>query len=384
MATTIRPIGHEQRISLVDHLEELRTRLIVSAVALAIVFGVCLWQNHALLKFVNEPLEKQTKQQVERYEGPLGATWLAQKSVREVAHETESITRALSAPSSGLPAATRAQLARSIPHLRGDVAKIPNTPPGNDPLTLGPGEPLTATLTVTLYIALVLALPVILFELYGFVLPAFSPSERRLVMPLLLAVPFLFATGVAFGYFVVLPPALHFLQNFNSSQFNVLVQANQYYDFVATILLAMGLSFQAPVVIIGAARAGIVTPRQLRHNRRYAILGCAAIAAFLPGDAFTLVLETVPLYLLYEASILIASVVARRDAARATATGAGRSGRDGGDDPPSPPGAAGDAGPLTPTPSGGPSGQALGARTTDVSRTTVQEMIDHIDPELSN
>ena len=144
-----------------------------------------------------------------------------------------------------------------------------------------------------------------------------------MVMPLLFAVPFLFASGVAFGYFVVLPAAVHFLQNFNASQFNVMVQANQYYKFAATVLLAMGLAFQAPVVILGAVRAGLVTPRQLRRHRRYALLLCAAVAAFLPGDAFTLVLETVPLYLLYEASILIASVAMRRETARATAAGAG-------------------------------------------------------------
>jgi sec-independent protein translocase protein TatC len=387
MATAIRPIGHEERLTLVDHLEELRTRLIVSAVALGVVFGVCLWQNHALLHFINSPLNKQTQQQVERYEGPLGQTWLAQKTVREVARETESITRALSAPASGLPSATRATLAGAIPRLHADVAKIPKTAPGNDPVTLGVGEPLTTTLTVALYFALVFSLPIILFELYGFVLPAFSPQERRMVMPLLFAVPLLFASGVAFGYFVVLPAAVHFLQNFNASQFNVLVQANQYYKFVATILLAMGLAFQAPVAIIGAVRGGIVTPGQLRRHRRYALLACAAFAAFLPGDAFTLVLETVPLYVLYEASILIASVVARRDAARdaaqAMATGAGRPPRDG-DDPPPSSGATGDAGPQTPTPSGDSGGQGLASDTNDASRTTVQEMIDHIDPELSN
>jgi sec-independent protein translocase protein TatC len=381
MATAIRTVGHEERLSIVDHLEELRTRLIVSAIALALVFGVCLWQNHALLKFVNAPLKKQTQQQVERYEGPLGQAWLAQKTAHQVAGETESMARALSVPASGLPAATRAQLAATISRLRADVAKIPSTPPGNDPLTLGPGEPLTTTLTVALYFALVLALPVILFELYGFVLPAFSPRERRLVMPLLLAVPFLFAAGVAFGYFVVLPPAVRFLQNFNSSQFNVQVQASQYYKFVATVLLAMGLSFQAPVAIIGAVRAGIVTPSQLRHHRRYAILACAAIAAILPGDAFTLVLETVPLYLLYEASILVASVVARRDAARATATGAGRPP----EDPPSSPGASGTSGPPRPSPSDARGdAQPLAETSTDTPKTTVQEMIDHIDPELSN
>jgi sec-independent protein translocase protein TatC len=382
MATAIRTVGHEERLSIVDHLEELRTRLIVSAVALAVIFGGCLWQNHALLKFVNQPLSQQTRQQVARYEGPLGQAWLAQKTIHEVAGDTESMVRALSAPASGLPAGTRAQLGAASARLRTDVAKIPATPPGNDPLTLGPGEPLTTTLTVTLYFALVLALPVILFELYGFVLPAFSRRERRLVMPLLLAVPFLFAAGVAFGYFVVLPPAVHFLLNFNSSQFNVQVQASQYYKFVATVLLAMGLSFQAPVAIVGAVRAGIVTPRQLRHNRRYAILACAAIAAVLPGDAFTLVLETVPLYLLYEASILIASVVARRDAARATAAGAGRPP----EDPPSSPGASGGtSGPPKPTPSDARgSAPALATTPPDATKTTVQEMIDHIDPELSN
>jgi sec-independent protein translocase protein TatC len=209
------------------------------------------------------------------------------------------------------------------------------------------------------------------------VLPAFSPSERRAVMPLLISVPFLFAAGVAFGYLVVLPAAVRFLQNFNSSEFNVMVQASQYYKFAATVLLAMGVSFQAPVAIIGAVRAGIVTPRQLRRNRRYAILACAAVAAFLPGDAFTLVLETVPLYLLYEASILIASVVVRRDRARATAAGAGRPP----EDPPSSLGASGTPDPSRPSPSGG---QALAATQTDTPKSTVQEMIDHIDPELSN
>jgi sec-independent protein translocase protein TatC len=382
MATAIRTVGHEERLSIVDHLEELRTRLIVSAIALAVIFGVCLWQNHALLELINRPLHKQTEQQVLRGEGPAGQTWLAQKAVLGVAKDTQSIARALSAPASGLSAATRAQLAGAIAKLEADVAKVPRTPSGTNPTTLGPGEPLTATLTVALYFSLVLALPLILFELYGFVLPAFSPSERRVVLPLLISVPFLFATGVAFGYLVVLPTAVHFLQNFNSSQFNVMVQASQYYKFAATLLLAMGLSFQAPVAIVGAVRVGLVTPRQLRRNRRYAILVCAAVAAFLPGDAFTLLLETVPLYLLYEASILIASVVSRRDAARAAATGAGRPP----EDPPSSSGASGMSGPPRPSPSDEPGGAggAIAATPSDPQKTTAQEMIDHIDPELFN
>ena len=296
-----------------DHLEELRTRLIVSGVAFAVVFGVCFWQNHALLQFINRPLNKQTEQQVLRGEGPArsdlaGPEGSARSRQRYAKGDWACSQRACQRPvCRDQGAACRHDLQAA-----GECRKDPAARAGNDPMTLGPGEPLTATLTVALYFSLVIALPVILFELYGFVLPAFNPSERRLVMPLLFAVPFLFAAGAAFGYYVVLPAAVHFLQNFNASQFNVLVQANQYYKFVLTILLAMGLSFQAPIVIVGAVRAGLVTPRQLRHQRRYAILACAVIAALLPGDAFTMVLETVPLYLLYEASILIASVVARR------------------------------------------------------------------------
>jgi sec-independent protein translocase protein TatC len=126
------------------------------------------------------------------------------------------------------------------------------------------------------------------------------------------AVPFLFVAGVLFGYFVVLPAAVHFFQNFNSSEFNVLVQANQYYNFAATTLLAMGFLFQVPVGIVAVTRAGLITPRRLRQNRRYAIAACGLVAAVLPGDAITLLLETVPLYLLFELGVLVASLLERR------------------------------------------------------------------------
>ena len=85
----------------------------------------------------------------------------------------------------------------------------------------------------------------------------------------------------------------------------------------------MGLVFQVPVGILAATRAGIVSTEQLRRNRRYAIVACGAVAAFLPGDAITLLLETVPLYLLFELSLLIARVIDRKEARRAAATSAG-------------------------------------------------------------
>jgi len=320
MPSAIRTIGHEDRLSLVDHLDELRSRLIISAIVLAVAFGACLWQNHALLRIINKPLQTQTRKQVAKGQGTVGQAVLAQQAALKIARDTQGALAILSQPNAGLSAHARAQLLPLIGSLKADVAKIPRNPTGDNPVTLGVGEPFTTTIKVALYFALVFSLPLILYELYGFILPALSPSERRITVPLLTAIPFLFAAGVLFGYFVVLPAALRFFENFNSDQFNVLVQASQYYHFAATVLLAMGLVFQVPVAILAVTRAGIVAPRQLRANRRYAILACGAVAAFLPGDAITLLLETVPLYILFEGSVLLASIFERRTERRRRAT----------------------------------------------------------------
>ncbi|HXA54802.1 MAG TPA: twin-arginine translocase subunit TatC [Solirubrobacteraceae bacterium] len=382
MATAIRTIGHEDRLSLVEHLEELRTRLIVSGVVLAVAFAVCLWQNHALLHVINRPYEREKQGQVAKGQGPTGQAALAQQAVVKVAGEVQAIVRVLAAPGSHLPAAARAQLGAELAGLRAATAKLPPQPPPEKLTTLGVGEPFTTTLTVVFFFALIVSLPVILYELYGFVMPALHPNERRAVAPLLAAVPVLFVAGVLFGYFVVLPAALRFLVNFNSSQFNIIVQAGPYYQFAATVLLAMGMVFQVPVAILGATRAGIVTPAQLRKGRRYAIVACAAVAAFLPGDAITLILETVPLYVLYEASILVAAFVARRDAARAVAAPGSEE-----DPPPAPEGSPTEGGPgapgggWSPTPDGPRPASTTTETTTDPS---LDAIIDHMDRELTD
>ena len=184
------------------------------------------------------------------------------------------------------------------------------------------GEPFTTTITITFYFALIFSLPIILWQLYGFVLPAFSPGERRLAMPLMAAIPLLFLAGVTFGYVVVLPAAVRFLQNFNSSEFNVLVQASQYYKFAAITLLAMGLVFQVPVGILAATRVGIVTPAQLRKNRRYAIVVAAVVAALLPADFFTHAAgDGAARASSTRLSVLLASLIARREDRRAAPGG---------------------------------------------------------------
>jgi len=321
MAVAVGSIGHEDRLSLVDHLQELRGRLIISLAAVAVTFGLCMWQNHALLNIINKPLSHETQKQVKAGNGPLGATYTVQQSARVVATELQTVVSALQRPGSGASPAARASLAPVGPQLHRAIRSLSAAPQGNKPVTLGIGEPFTTTIGIALIFALILALPIVLYQLYGFLLPAFSPEQRSVATPLMLAIPFLFVAGVLFGYFVVLPAAVRFFQNFNSGQFNVLVQANQYYHFAAVTLLAMGLVFQVPVGILAATRAGVVTTAQLRHNRRYAILACGAVAAFLPGDVVTLILETVPLYLLFELSVLIARLIEHRETRR-TATDA--------------------------------------------------------------
>lgn len=163
------------------------------------------------------------------------------------------------------------------------------------------------TMTNSGYAAILITLPILLYEIYAFVLPAFSPRERRVAFPLLLMVPLLFIAGVVFCYFIVLPPAIDFLLKFNADEFNTQVRARDYYSFTTLTMLAMGLGFQVPVVILGLVRLDIVSVETLRKNRRYAVLGAAVLAMLLPTiDPVSMLIETAPIYLLYELSIILA------------------------------------------------------------------------------
>ncbi|HEY7950903.1 MAG TPA: twin-arginine translocase subunit TatC [Solirubrobacterales bacterium] len=232
----MRPVSHEDRLTLVEHLDELRNRVIVCLLVFGVALALCFWQNELLLEIASAPL------------------------------------------------------------------------PGDQKLlTLGVAEPFTTTLTVATYGALILSLPILLYQGYAYVLPAFSDRERRVVLPFLIFVPILFAIGVLFAYFVVMPPAVKFLLGFNDTQFNVQVRARDYYSFFSTTMLAGGLVFQLPLGILAVTRLGIVSVDQLSGNRRYAYLAIALLAAALPGvDPVSMLIEMVPLLLLYELSILIA------------------------------------------------------------------------------
>jgi len=306
MATVIRPVGHEDRLSIVEHLDELRTRLIVSVAAFLVAFAVCFAFNNTLLDFVGEPLATTTKERTLAGKGPLGEIYVAQRSARQLAQQSVALTSALVADENLSPA-TRKVAAAQLALARKTLASTPSEPPPNKPVTLAVGEPFMTTAVVAMYFALLFAGPIILWQLYAFLLPAFSPEERRVALPLMAMIPVLFIVGVVFGFLVVLPAATNFLQNFNSDSFNVLVQARDYYKFAALVLLAMGLVFQMPVGILALTRLGVVTVAMLRKNRRYAILVLACIAAALPGvDPVSMLIELVPLIALYEISIVIA------------------------------------------------------------------------------
>jgi sec-independent protein translocase protein TatC len=234
----IRPVDFEDRLTLIEHLDELRSRLIVCAVVFGVALALCFWQNHLLLDIANAPLPRDL-----------------------------------------------------------------------EPLTFGVAEPFTTTLTVSAYGAIILSMPVLIYELYAFVLPALHPREKKLAFPLMLMIPALFIAGVVFAYFVVVPAAVKFLLNFNDDQFNVEVRARDYYSFFSLTLVSVGAVFQVPVGILAATRLGVVTPKQLSQNRRYAYLICAIVAMLLPGtDPVSMLIEMVPLVLLFELSLILARI----------------------------------------------------------------------------
>jgi sec-independent protein translocase protein TatC len=313
MATALKPIGHDDRLTVVDHLDELRTRLMVCAATLVVVFAICFWQNHALLHFVNVPLKKATPS-VENPQNN-GRLTQAADAQRQVRGGLVAIGDALAAinkdPSTS--AATRSAITRALPQISRAAAALPRTTPDRVPITTGVGEPFTATLTVVAYFTLIFSLPLLLYQAYAFILPAFSNEERRIALPVMLGVPVLFVGGLAFGYYLVVPPAINFLQNFNSTDFDVLIQARDYYRFVAMAMLSCGLIFQAPVGLLLVNRVGILSAKKLRSMWRYAIVAIAVIAAVMPGvDPVTTCILMVPLLLLYGLSIVLLTIADRR------------------------------------------------------------------------
>ncbi len=186
-------------------------------------------------------------------------------------------------------------------------------PKGIRPLTLGPAEPFTITITVCVYAGLVAALPIVLWQLWSFFAPAVETRLERKVLVLVAFSVLLAAAGVAFGYEILLPRAIHFLTNYDKSHFNIQVQAKQYYNFVVAILVGIVVIFQTPLAILGLVAIGVLSSRTLRKQRRLGYLITAAVALALPGpDLVTTLLELLPMWVLFEGSIWLAFLFERR------------------------------------------------------------------------
>jgi sec-independent protein translocase protein TatC len=234
-----RRVRHDEELSLVEHLDELRSRLIVSLTALAVAAGVGFWQSERLLEFLARP----------------GSDVLH--------HKLQFIQ-------------------------------------------LGPTDAFMASLSISLDFAILVALPVMTYQIYAYVIPAFAPESQKALRWMVVAIPALFALGVAFGWFLVLKPALEFLLRFNAGAFTVQLQAQPYVQFIALLLAAMGIIFEMPVVMLVLARIHVVTSRGMRRHWRIATVGLALVAFVLPGaDIVSFFAEFLPLVALYWVSFFV-------------------------------------------------------------------------------
>lgn len=237
-----RRLSHGEEATLVEHLDELRARLIVSFVAIVPAFALAFAFHERLIEWLTGPL-----------------------------------------------------------------------PDDRRLVTLGVSEPFTTSVKVSLIAAIAIVLPVLLWQVWAFLAPAFEEHHQRVVLVLVLLASFLFACGVLFMYYVVLPRALEFLTTYDDELYDIQIRASYYYTFVAFLLLGGGLAFLLPIFVLGLVRLRVVSSDRLRRNRRIAFVILLVAAALLPTvDPVSLAFEVVPLVLLFELSIWLSVLMERR------------------------------------------------------------------------
>ncbi len=186
-------------------------------------------------------------------------------------------------------------------------------PEGTPIVTLGVTEPFTTSLKVSFYAAIALVLPIVLWQVWAFLAPAVGDDTQRVLGVFVVLATLLFVAGVVFCYAIVLPKALSFLVDYDSELYTEQIRASYFLSFVTLTLLAFGIAFEMPIFVLGLVRLGVLTSDRLRKNRRIGYVAMLAFAILLPTvDPVSLVLETVPLLVLYEASIWISVVMERR------------------------------------------------------------------------
>ena len=239
-----RRLSHGEEASLVEHLEELRTRLIISLASVGVLFIFTYAFRKTIIGWLSVPLN------------------------------------------------------------------------GKEPLTLSPTEPFTTSFNVAFYAAVALAIPILVWQIWAFLAPAFEENQQKTVVRLVIAATFLLAGGMAFAYWIVLPNAIPFLLSYDSDLYHAEVRAREYYSFAAVTILGCGVLFELPIFILGLVRLGIVSAARLRQNRRIGVGLCIIFVVLLPGvDFVSMGLQALPILILFEASIWVAVFFERRWAA---------------------------------------------------------------------
>ena len=237
-----RRLRHGEEATLVEHLGELRARLLIALAAVTVGFIVAFVFNERVIEWLTEPL-----------------------------------------------------------------------PDGKRIVTFGVTEPFFTSIKVSLYAGFALALPVVLYQVWAFLAPAMEEHAQRIISGFVAFASALFAGGVAFGYFVVLPKAIGFLTSFNSELFDIEIRASYYFSFVSLALVGLGLVFELPIFILALVRLQVVTAEQLRRNWRLGVFLVVLVAILLPTvDPVSLAFEVVPLLALYAVSVWLAGIMERR------------------------------------------------------------------------
>jgi sec-independent protein translocase protein TatC len=241
------PLSHEDHLSLLEHLDELRRRLFVCIVVVTLGVLIAALFNSFMFEALLYPI-------------------------------------------------------RQVPGLPESATSI---------TTFSPAEPFMVSLKVWVVGGLILASPILIYELWAFLAPAFTASEKKYFYPIVFASSVLFLSGCALAYFLVLPKGLGFLLTFSSGFFNVQLRAQEYFTFMALFILAFGVVFELPVVLVLLAKVGVIDDKWLKKNRRWAIVALAFAAAVITPsqDAFSMLAMFLPLYILYEVSIILARFV---------------------------------------------------------------------------
>ena len=230
----------DDELTLVEHLDELRTRLIISITVLVVAVSAAYYENHRIYHLLTSALPKGHRQLY----------------------------------------------------------------------TFAPGEAFFNAITISVYAGLLISLPILSYQFYAYIIPAFSEESQRTIRPMLLLIPGLFLIGVVFGWFIVVPAALKFLVNYNSSVVHYFPRASDYIHFVAYTELAMGIVFELPVVMMMLGRVGILRSSMMKRRWREAVVVLAVIAAALPGtDPVTMTAEYLPMLLLYWISYFLVKAV---------------------------------------------------------------------------